>query len=39
MNYKKIFKNAIMAWQKNDYKPIHLDKKFINTLNQFKSSK
>lgn len=39
MNYKKIFKNDIMTLQKNDYKPIHLDKNFINMLNQFKSSK
>ena len=37
INYKEMFQDAIKAWKENNYKPIHLDKNFINTIRKFRN--
>jgi hypothetical protein len=39
INYKEIFQDAINTWKENDYKPIHLDNKFISIINEYNKNR
>jgi hypothetical protein len=33
IDYQKLFRDAAIAWQENDYKPIHISDRFLNIIN------
>lgn len=36
INYQKLFQDAAIAWQKNNFEPIHLSEQFINAIKNIK---
>lgn len=39
INYQKLFQDAAITWQENNFKPIHLSEKFINTIKTIRNGK
>ena len=38
-NYQKLFQDAAIAWQENNFEPIHLSEKFINAIKNIRNGK
>lgn len=39
IDYQKLFQDAAIAWQENDYKPIHISNRFLNIINKHRKNR
>lgn len=39
INYQKLFQDAAIAWQENDYKPIQISNRFLNIINKHRKNR
>lgn len=39
IDYQKLFQDAAIAWQENDYKPIQISNRFLNIINKHRKNR
>ena len=39
IDYQKLFQDAAIAWQENNFEPIHISEKFINIIKNIRNDK
>ena len=39
INYQKLFQDAAIAWQENNFEPIHISEQFINAIKNIRNGK
>lgn len=39
IDYQKLFKDAAIAWQENNFEPIHISEQFINAIKNIRNGK
>lgn len=39
IDYQKLFQDAAIAWQENNFEPIHISEKFINIIKNIRNGK